>query len=331
MILTSHSEHQKNRFRYVPLFAGVLLLGGCAATKGADDVNDPFETVNRAIFDFNLELDRAILRPAARTYADNVPERIRRMVHAAINFIRTPIILANDILQGDVDRAGITMARTMTNLVLGFGGTVDAASEMGVEFHDEDFGQTLAIWGAEEGPYLVLPLLGPSNPRDAIGTGVDSFGDPMNFFAEEAAVSLPRTGASAVDARSRNLDTLEDLERTSLDFYAAVRSLYRQRRKDEIKNGESQDPVPIPAISFEGQTAPATHAKGRDDSKPTVSFEEGVDKPRADKSRDLVPTGTGDGTKPDTERAKKPAGEKPNISLENEQKVPATSTGDKPA
>ena len=303
MVLASHSDHRKNRFRFVPLFAGVLLLGGCAATKGADDVNDPFETVNRAIFDFNLDLDRAILRPAARTYVENVPDRIRRMVHAAINFIRTPIILANDILQGDIDRAGITVARAITNFGLGFGGAVDVASDLGVDFHDEDFGQTLAVWGFEEGPYLVLPLLGPSNPRDAIGTGVDSFGDPLNWMASEAAVSFPRTGAGAIDARSRNLDTLEDLERTSLDFYAAVRSLYRQRRADEIKNGESQDPVPIPAISFEGQTAPATHAKDRHVLKPAVSFEEGVDKPRADKSRDLAPTGTSDETKSDTERA----------------------------
>ncbi len=268
------------RFRFAPFLLVALLMIGAAAPTKAETVNDPFESVNRKIFDFNLALDRTFLRPVARFYVENVPDAIREIVHSVLTYLRTPIILANDLLQGEIDRAGQTVARAVVNTVIGIGGTVDAASKMGIEFHDEDFGQTLAVWGFGEGPYLVLPLLGPSNPRDAIGLGADSFADPVNFYVDDLSISLPRSGAGAIDTRARNLDTLEDLERTSLDFYAAVRSLYRQRRNDEIKNGENEEPVPIPAISLEGEGNEAG-ATESGELAPALSFDVEKEQPNA--------------------------------------------------
>jgi phospholipid-binding lipoprotein MlaA len=234
------------------LAAGIVMLAGCATTSDeANGANDPYEDFNRAMFDFNDKLDKGIFKPIAKAYSDNIPAPVRKMVHNALNYLRTPLILANDILQGDLDRAGNTVSRFVTNGVAGFAGTVDTAADLGVPFHSEDFGQTLAVWGAGEGPYLVLPFFGPTNFRDGFGTIVDSVVDPINVYVDSRSVSFPRTGMNAVDKRADLLDTLDDLERTSLDYYAAIRSLYRQRRNDEIKNGSTDDPVPIPNISFE--------------------------------------------------------------------------------
>ena len=217
------------------------------------EAGDPLEPLNRAIFSFNLTLDKAILRPLAAVYNTALPDPFRDGVRNFLNNLRTPIILANDVLQGEIGRAGDTVGRFLLNSSLGIGGLFDIASEFGFEFHNEDFGQTLAVWGIGEGPYLMLPIFGPSNPRDAVGLAGEYFADPVVYWTNNTDrewILYTRTGIDAVDRRSRNVKTLEELERTSLDFYAAVRSLYRQRRMDEIRNGESGDPVGIPSISF---------------------------------------------------------------------------------
>ncbi|MCG8548603.1 MAG: VacJ family lipoprotein [Alphaproteobacteria bacterium] len=239
---------------------------GCASTqKDADaaaaangEVYDPFEPVNRVFFDFNMFLDRNILRPVARFYVDFVPEFVRAMVHNALEVLDTPVVLGNELLQGDVDRFMHSFGRLTVNLAAGMG-VLDVAGDAAPPL-EEDFGQTLAVWGAPGGPYLVLPFLGPSNVRDAIGKGVDSYGDPVSFMINDVADANDREKysfmgsrfvAGVVDKRSRILGQLEELEKTSLDFYATIRSLYDQKRRDEIRNGESTEPIPIPEISFE--------------------------------------------------------------------------------
>ena len=231
------------------LSIGALALSGCATFEG-DTANDPFESVNRSIFDFNNKLDNAVFERVAHAYVDNVPEPFRQIVSDTLRYLKTPVIFANDVLQGDVDRAGNTLSRFVTNSTIGFVGMVDTASATGAPFHDEDFGQTLAVWGVDEGPYLMIPVLGPMTLRDGIGKIGNSFIDPLGEI-DEAAFDWSHKIVGGVDTRSDLLDTLDDLERTSLDYYAAIRSLYRQKRNDDISNGEGDSLVPVPNISFD--------------------------------------------------------------------------------
>jgi phospholipid-binding lipoprotein MlaA len=132
------------------------------------------------------------------------------------------------------------------NTVMGLGGLIDVAGMHGIPFHDEDFGQTLAVWGVPDGPYLMLPVFGPSNPRDAVGLGAEFFADPVNRMLRGKdldALVYARGGVNAVDARSRNIETFDKIEATSIDYYATIRSLYRQRRASQIRNEDDAGPT----------------------------------------------------------------------------------------
>ncbi len=239
----------------------VALVAGCAATPktagdATEDISDPIEPVNRVFFEFNMFLDRTILRKVTRYYVDYVPEAFRMSVRNILEVMNTPVVMMNELLQGNLERFMHTAGRFTVNLAAGLG-VLDIAGEKAPPL-DEDFGQTLAVWGFPSGPYLMLPLLGPSNIRDAVGRGVDSVADPMPYLISHYSTDLnsylfsgTRLAATAIDKRSRILGELEELERTSLDFYATVRSLYIQKRRDDIRNGGSGEPVPIPEISFE--------------------------------------------------------------------------------
>ncbi len=243
------------------LFVSFSLVSGCATPPDPKDpeavaefkeVNDPAEPVNRAIFAFNRGVDTVILKPASGMYNHLVPPILREGVHNALNNLRSPVIFFNDILQGEFERAGDTFARFVINSTIGVLGLGDPATDMGIAAHDEDFGQTLATWGADEGPYVMLPIFGPSNPRDAVGLAVDFLVDPFNWWASNTNreyATYARGGTRAVDVRARNADALEDLERTSLDFYAAIRSLYRQRRANAINNGIDNSTLPAPGLT----------------------------------------------------------------------------------
>jgi phospholipid-binding lipoprotein MlaA len=234
------------------LIAAALVVAGCATAPENDpaameayrQANDPAEPFNRTMFDFNMGLDKAVLKPVAGAYRDVVPEGARDSVSSFLDNLRTPVIFANDLMQAEFERAGVTLLRFVTNTTIGFGGFFDVAADEGLAKHDEDFGQTLAVWGLGEGAYLMLPLFGPSNPRDGVGRVVDIFLDPIGWLAP-IYVNGGRSGAEAIDARAVHYDEINDLERNSLDFYAAVRSLYRQKRADEIRNG-----VPTAGPSF---------------------------------------------------------------------------------
>ncbi len=219
--------------------AAALMIGlsGCAtppkddpeAMAAFEQTNDPYEPFNRGMFEFNLVLDKVVLKPVAFVYKEAVPDPIRNMIRNFLDNLRSPIIFANDMLQGEFGRAGDTLIRFVMNSSFGVLGIADFAGGAGIEAHDEDFGQTLAVWGVDNGPYLMLPLLGPSNPRDAMGRLVDFLLDPFTY-AGETEFGIGRFVMDKVDERAQFYDTINELERTSLDFYAAVRSLYRQRR-----------------------------------------------------------------------------------------------------
>lgn len=212
-----------------------------AATAAYEEANDPIEPLNRYFFEVNRFADIIIVRPLAEIYDGIVPGFAKDGVRDALDNLRTPVILANDLLQGEWDRAGTTITRFGINSTVGLAGLWDPATDWGYQRHGEDFGQTLAVYGSGEGPYLYMPLLGPAPPRDLVGFGVDQAFDPMTYFfwSEPKTIPVSLFVANGIDLRSRNLATLDQIERTSVDYYAAIRSLYRQSRQDEINNGET--------------------------------------------------------------------------------------------
>ncbi|MEJ0028088.1 MAG: VacJ family lipoprotein [Rhizomicrobium sp.] len=213
-------------------------LSGCATTDPSGQ-NDPYEQTNRQIFDLDQKLDHAVARPVAVAYNTVVPGIARDGIHNILSNLDSPVIFANDLLQGETTRGGETLGRAVVNSTIGLGGLIDVAAKIGIPGHDEDFGQTLAVWGAGEGPYLVLPLAGPSNPRDVVGIGGDIAMDPFTYLKwnNSTLYSIIRGSAEIVDLRARNVDNLDQIERTSVDLYATTRSLYRQHRNAEIRNG----------------------------------------------------------------------------------------------
>lgn len=203
-------------------------------------LNDPLEPANRAIHGMNQRVDKILIEPIAVTYGFIIPKPLRTIITNVLRNAAEPLTFVNDVLQGEPERAGNTLTRFLTNSTLGAGGSIDVAVDMGLERHVEDFGQTLAVWGFGEGPYIVLPFLGPSTVRDGIGRIGEIYADPAALAIDRANVkglSIARMGLTAIDARHRNLDTLRELEESSIDLYATMRSAYRQNRRAEIRNG----------------------------------------------------------------------------------------------
>ncbi len=225
------------------------------AKAEVEDVNDPLEPINRVIFDFNEVVQDAFLRPITHFYNDTVPLTMRQGIRNFIDNLATPVTLANDILQGEWHRALETFGRALVNSTFGILGLSDLAGELGVERHSEDFGQTLAVYGVEEGFYLVLPILGPSNPRDAVGKlVVDPFFNPIGLYLDNTdreEISFGITGAEGLEEYARVVDDLDQVKKTSVDYYAAIRSLYRQKRKTEIHNGSILELPPIPNLGYD--------------------------------------------------------------------------------
>jgi phospholipid-binding lipoprotein MlaA len=227
----------------LPLAIFCLLLAGCASTApGGLMENDPLEGVNRVMFNVTIKADEVVLRPTALVYRRVVPQTVRESFRNFLNNLHSPVVFANDVLQGEIDRAGTTALRAGINTIFGIGGLLDVAGRWGYLRHSEDFGQTLAVYGVGEGPYLFIPLLGPGNPRDLIGYIVDFAFDPLTYvqWGNEIWVPYTRFGLDYLDVRERNIETLDEIELNSLDYYASVRSLYRQTRANEIRNGATE-------------------------------------------------------------------------------------------
>ena len=258
--------------RGLAMLLGVMLLvtAGCASTNQNtavapdENVNDPFESVNRFVFDVNDTIDQFLIRPIAVAYRDYVPEFTQDMVRSFLRNARSPVTFANQVLQGDFEGAGNVAARFFVNSILGVGGLVDIANYngQGIPYEAEDFGQTLAVWGIGEGPYLVLPILGPSNPRDALGFLVDTLADPIGIVMSNNDLNefnYTRTGLTIVDARAQAIDGLDELRASSVDYYAALRSVYRRFREAQIRDGEvPPESIDIPDFDTLDQPAPQT-------------------------------------------------------------------------
>lgn len=218
--------------------AAAFCLAGCATTDPSGQ-NDPYEHTNRQIFELDQDLDKAVMRPVAVFYNHAVPEFARDGVHNFLVNLNGPITIGNSVLQGDAENATRVLARITINSTVGIAGLIDVAAKIGLPLREEDFGQTLGVWGFDEGPYLVLPGLGPSNPRDVVGSVGDVFMDPLTYAQWHGKIwyDVGRQGLELVDLRARNVETLDQIERTSVDLYATTRSLYRQKRNSDIRNG----------------------------------------------------------------------------------------------
>ncbi len=202
---------------------------------------DPWEGFNRKMFSVNNAIDGAVLVPAAKAYRATTHKKQRKGLRNLLANARTPAILINDLLQGEFKRAGETASRFVVNTTIGFGGMGDPAERMGIAQHSEDFGQTLAVWGASPGPYLFLPLFGPSSFRDGFGAVGDLAMDPAIWIRTDAAkyTRYSRAAATGLALREPLIEPLQDIEDNSLDYYASIRSFYMQSRKREIANGRT--------------------------------------------------------------------------------------------
>jgi phospholipid-binding lipoprotein MlaA len=235
----------------------VLLAASCAtppkdpaARAAFEEANDPLEPLNRGIFEFNRVLDGLLLKNVAELYQTVFPEVVRTAIRNLLANLGEPVVFANDVLQGQGKRAGVTVARFTLNSTLGLAGMIDVATDLGYPQQTGDFGQTLWSWGVPPGPYLVLPLLGPSEPRDAIGGGVDGYIDPFRYLADREDVGEmndARFVVGGVDQRAQAIPDLEEIEKTSIDFYSELRSLWRQHRLQELHGNPSESLIP-PAL-----------------------------------------------------------------------------------
>jgi phospholipid-binding lipoprotein MlaA len=242
----------------LPAFCAIVLLAGCATQPPADDpeavtefqqTNDPLEPTNRVFYKVNDALDTAILKPVAQGYRYAVPQPVRNGVHNVLSNLGSPVLLTADVLQGKPRRAGDATMRFLINSTIGVAGIFDVADGWGYPAHDNDSGVTLANRGVPSGPFLFLPILGPSNPRDAVGFGADIAADPATWVGSGIAVQAAgwgKTGMNAVDQRERVLDPLDQIKKTALDPYATIRSLYRQHREAQIETIRDDNAGTIP-------------------------------------------------------------------------------------
>lgn len=220
--------------RRLLLVVAALWLAGCAAIEPPRPDDDPYEGLNRDIFAFNEALDTWALEPVARGWDYVMPDVAQRGLVNFFNNLRLPIVLTNDILQGRPRLAAETIGRFQANTFLGFFGFWDIAAEFGVPAHVQDTGLTLARWGIKPGPFLMMPVFGPSNLRDIVGFGVDGMLNVYPFFVTIPYVTVAVSGVDVVNRRARVLDQVDEARRASLDFYTFIRNAYVQRRWREV-------------------------------------------------------------------------------------------------
>jgi phospholipid-binding lipoprotein MlaA len=240
------------------IFLFVLgLLAACAKPPVNDRealadfraTNDPLEPTNRFLYAVNEKLDTSIVRPVARAYGAALPQPARNGIHNVLDNLGAPVRLVNDMLEGKPRRAGDTAMRFVINSTVGVLGIFDVATGWGFPNHEAGFGLTLALWDTAEGPYLFLPFLGPSNPRDTLGFTVDVASNPFSWVGQGVAVEAlewSRVPIGGIDERQRNDNFLQTTKQTALDPYATFRSLYRQHRRAEVQKIRDDQRATVP-------------------------------------------------------------------------------------
>lgn len=230
-----------------------LPLSGCANSgdskifDSGNVIYDPYEEYNRTVTKFNQALDHTIINPAIKGYRIVTPEPARDGLQNFMKNLRTPVNLLNQLLQGDMQGAHDVIIRAIVNTTVGMGGIFDVAAYEGIPYEAEDFGQTLAVWGVNDGPYIVIPFFGSSTLRDYGGMFADTLTDPIYWYAhnvDKKWISHTKTGINYFLVRESLYDSMYDVERNSFDYYAALRSTYYQYRKAailDLKNGRANE------------------------------------------------------------------------------------------
>jgi phospholipid-binding lipoprotein MlaA len=245
-----------NRLAVIVMLAACLaLVAGCATSQAAKEANDPLQPMNRAFFAFNDGLDRHVVEPVSKVYVKVTPEKVRSSVTNFFENVGYVNVVLNQFLQGKVHQGIRDTLRFVFNSTIGVGGLFDVASSMDLPRHEEDFGQTLAVWGVGEGPYLVLPVFGPSSFRDAPGLAVGAVTSGL-FYVDNLAITIPLRVLEGVNTRT-NLATAIKLQREALDPYVFTREAYRQRRRFLIYDGNP----PLEEFNFEEEGEPLPEAK----------------------------------------------------------------------
>jgi len=242
------------------LILAALCVGTPAAAWAQDSVYDPYEGLNRRLYGVHDSLDQAVFEPVAKGYRAATNRPVRSGVRNFLRNLGAPATFANDVLQGEIKRAGVTAARFGINTTIGVLGVFDPADDIGLERHSEDFGQTLAVWGVPAGPYFFVPALGPTTLRDGAGQIIDIAFNPLTWaeFEGEDAFSGARGVLTAVSARESVIETVEDIRQTSLDPYVTYRSTYGLFRTAAIRNGPAdvQDLPDFEAVPEDVEAAP---------------------------------------------------------------------------
>lgn len=214
-----------------------LLIGACASTPGTSPTfsSDPLEPVNRGIYAFNTGLDQVTFKPVAKGYRSAVPGLMRRGIRNLFTNLRAPLTIANQLLQGKGRAALSDTGRLLLNSTVGLGGLLDPATPVGLEQHQEDFGQTLAVWGVPDGPFVMVPLLGPRNLRDAVTIPLNFFARPLTHY-ENSSVRDKLLSIEVIAARAQLLFA-EGFIKDSIDPYVTIRDAYQQNRRFKVHDG----------------------------------------------------------------------------------------------
>ena len=229
------SRFYSRLFAWLSVLA-LILLSGCASVPGPKDPRDPFESYNRAMFSFNEALDENLLEPVAEAYKENIPEVAQTGVSNFFSNIDDFFVFINDLLQFKFGQAASDFSRLVWNTTIGLGGLIDVASHMDLPKHNEDFGQTLGAWGIGDGPYFVLPFLGPSTIRDTAGIYVQAPHHPINDI-EDSETFWATTALFTVDTRAQLLGASKVVDEAALDNYLFIRDAYLQRRRSLVYDG----------------------------------------------------------------------------------------------
>ena len=228
--------------------AALFAVSGCAtppqdpeARAAFEEANDPIEPANRVIFEGNQFLDRNLLQPVARAYAANLPDGAQHSIHNFVHNFGEPVVLINDLLQGNVSRAWVTTQRFAINSTIGIAGLLDPATGWDLPYHSADFGQTFGVWGVGTGPSLQLPIFNFSNLRDTMGLAVGLIADPLGHLSGSVAGDLrvADSGLGLVDRRAELLPATDSLEKSSVDYYGALRSVTARRRATLVQEGKT--------------------------------------------------------------------------------------------
>lgn len=232
--------------RSFPRISALVLIGAtvgaCSGQTGSSLVSDPLEPLNREIHAFNKGVDTVLLRPGGVTYDAVTPLLVKHLVRNAVSHASLPGVFVNHLLQGRGDDAATTLGRFAVNTLVGAGGVLDPATEFELPLVDTDFGLTLATWGVDEGPYVELPLLGPSTLRDAVAVPVDMALTPTTYAPTESAITIVSTTGTLldlVDSRNRATATIDELLYNSEDSYISLRTAYIQNRRRQVAGGDT--------------------------------------------------------------------------------------------